>query len=925
MDLRSTLNLPDPNFTIPMKADLPKLELRIQAEWAEQGIYHVIQRSRENAPTFVLHDGPPYTNSPIHIGTALNKLLKDFVLKSRTMMGFRVPYVPGFDTHGLPIEQAVTKKFAEKKLTPTKDELRKACREHVAEFIGVQTTQFQRLGIFGLWERPYATLDFQFEAEIIRVFRKLVEAGYVYRGLRPTLWSPTLRTALADTEIVYKDHVSKAIYVRFPLLEDPNKILEKYDSLFTIIWTTTPWTIPSNLAVAFHPDFDYAVVKVGLDHYIVAQALVPKIANAVGWEHYEIVETFVGINFEGMTFKHPIFDRPSIAVHADYVTAEDGTGVVHTAPSHGRDDFYTGQKYGLPVPNTVNEGGVLTSEAGEFAGVHYTNCDTVIVDRLRETGSLLSVSDYSHSYPHAERDEKPVIFRATEQWFVSIEHNSLRAQMLEEIEGVTWLPKSGQARIESMVKNRPDWCISRQRFWGVGVPIFYGKDSAEPVLDPVAINAIADVVEQGGSDAWFALTPEEILPPGYSHPVTGETEFRKETDTLDVWFDSGATSLVVLEGQVFPEWVAEGLTWPADLYLEGSDQHRGWFNTSLILGTALKGKAPYKAVLTHGFVTHADGEKMSKRAGNTIDPVKASDQYGADILRYWVASVDYSNDVPCSDNLLKQFSEGYRTVRNTFRFLLGNLGGFDPAVEVELLPLDEWVCEQTDLLVAEAVQSYEAYNFGAVIGAVHNFCAKELSKFYLDAIKDRMYCDATDSDARASSQRASHYVLVALVKLVAPILVHTAEETWQRIPGVSRETIHGAYFMPPTEERLREIEGSDLQVLYATVKGVRDDVFVAFEAWKSEGHVKDSQDAVLSLTVPAEVLKWLSQIESSDLANLFKMSWVELRVGDFATEFHVSTYLKCERSRLRRPDVEEVDVDGVMTPLTKRDRIVIGR
>ncbi len=909
-----------------MKADLPHLEPIIQAEWEAAGIYHVIQKSRANAPTFVLHDGPPYTNSPIHIGTALNKILKDFVLKSRTMMGFRVPYVPGFDTHGLPIEQAVTKKFQEKKITPTGTELRKACRDHVAEFIGVQTAQFKRLGVFGLWERPYETLDFKFEAEIVRVFRKLVEQGFVYRGLRPTLWSPTLKTALADTEIVYQDHVSKAIYVRFPLLEDPNRILDKYDSVFTIIWTTTPWTIPSNLAVAFHPDFDYAVVGVGLDHYIVALGLLEKVANALGWEHYEVKETFLGINFEGMKFRHPIFDRPSIAVHAEYVTIEDGTGVVHTAPSHGRDDFFTGQKYGLPVPNTVNEGGVLTEEAGEFAGLYYKQCDTVVVDRLRELGMLLSVADYSHSYPHAERDGNPVIFRATEQWFVSIDHDFLRTRMLDEITKVDWIPKAGQSRIEAMVRYRPDWCVSRQRAWGVGIPVFYGKESNEPVLDPVAINAVADLVEVFGSDVWFERTPEEILPLGYTHPVTGETEFRKETDTLDVWFDSGSTSLIVLDEKVHQEWVEEGLVWPADLYLEGSDQHRGWFNTSLILGTALKGGAPYKQVLTHGFVTDSEGRKMSKRLGNVVDPVAASAQYGADILRYWVASVDYTTDMPCSDALLKQLGEGYRTVRNTLRFLLGNLGGFDPALHAarNVMPLDEWVCEQVDLLVSEAVQNYQAYNFGGVIGAIHNFCAKELSKFYLDAIKDRMYCAADDSDERRSGQVACHYVLVSLIKLLAPILVHTAEETWKRVPGVSRETIHAQVFGVPSEARLAEIEASDLQVLFATLKGVRDEVFIRFEAWKSEGHVKDSQDATVKLTVDVDVHRWLSQIEAYDLANLFKMSWVELHLGNFNAEFAVSTYLKCERSRLRRPDVEEVEVDGAMIPLSKRDRAVIG-
>ncbi len=487
MDLRNTLNLPDPAFTIPMKADLPKLEPAIQAKWEEERIYHVIQEVRRDAPSFVLHDGPPYTNGPVHIGTALNKILKDFVVKSRTLMGFRAPYVPGFDNHGLPIEQAVMKKFSELKIIPSVVELRRACRDHAGVYLAVQTEQFKRLGVFGLWEKPYATMNFRFEAEIIRVFKRMAENGYVYKGLRPTLWSPTSRTALADTEIVYKEHVSKAIYVRFPLLEDPNKLFEKFENFYTIIWTTTPWTIPANLAVAFHPTLVYAVVRVGQDHYLVLESLVPKLAEVLGWADHEIVERLDGINMDQIKFKHPIFDRASLGVMAEYVTTEDGTGVVHTAPSHGRDDFYTGLKYGLPVPNTVDERGILTAEAGEFAGVSYKDCDVVVVDRLREVGALLLVSDYSHSYPYAERDEKPVIFRATEQWFVGIDYDDLRERMLAKIPEVKWFPPQGQNRIEAMVGGRPDWCISRQRPWGVGIPVFYGATSRVPVMDPIAI------------------------------------------------------------------------------------------------------------------------------------------------------------------------------------------------------------------------------------------------------------------------------------------------------------------------------------------------------------------------------------------------------------------------------------------------------
>lgn len=930
MDLRNTLNLPDADATIPMKANLAALEPKILAEWSQLsgeklGIYHFIQASRKDKPSFVLHDGPPYTNSPIHIGTALNKVLKDFVVKSRTMMGFRAPYVPGFDNHGLPIEQAVVKKLAEQKITPDILTLRQACRAHAAEFIKIQTEQFQRLGVFGLWEKPYTTMDFRFEAEIIRVFKRVAEQGYVYKGLRPTLWSPTSRTALADTEIVYHEHVSKAIYVRFALREDPNRLFEAFPNLYTIIWTTTPWTIPANLAVAFHPELSYVVV--GSDHfktpegaacfYIIAEALLPKVAEALGWTNYSVKETLDGINLDHAEFSHPIFDRPSIAVMANYVTTEDGTGVVHTAPSHGRDDFFTGQKYGLPVPNTVDERGVLTEEAGEFAGTYFKACDTVVVDRLKEVGALLDVRDYQHSYPYAERDDQPVIFRATEQWFVALD--PLREQMLEQIQQVEWFPASGQNRIEAMIRNRPDWCISRQRPWGVGIPVFYGANSREPVLDPIAIEAVAKMVEEEGSDAWFVKDASQILPVGYKHPKTGETEFSKETDVLDVWFDSGSTSLCVLEGNVEPAWKEH---WPADVYLEGSDQHRGWFNSSLILATAIHGRAPYRAVVTHGFVTDDKGLKMSKRLGNVVDPLKAADQFGADVLRYWVASVDYANDVPCSEALLKQFGENYRNVRNTLRFLLSNLGGFD-GLPVPLLPLDEWAVEQTDLLVDECVKAYGSYDFGAVMNGVHNFCREELSKFYVDVIKDRMYCEAPHSDLRRSGQAASLAILMRLLKLIAPILVFTAEETWHKlnevVPGSAPGSVHTLTFDQPSEARLEEIEGSELQLRYSTLRGVRDDVFAALERWKGTGEVKDGQDAIGIISEQGDVMANLQSFDLDELANLLKLSWVELKTGEPSIDFRKSEYLKCERSRVRRPDVALVD--GV--PLSARDQRVL--
>lgn len=917
MDLRETLNLPDSEFTIPMKADLPNLEKRIQEEWAKNSLYHQIQEARVGRPSFILHDGPPYTNSPIHLGTALNKILKDFVVKSRTLMGFRAPYIPGYDNHGLPIEQAVLKKFEEQKIKPDVVTLRRACREHAAQYRDLQTTQFQRLGVHGLWEKPYTTMAYPFEAEIIRVFKRLVELGFVYRGLRPTLWSPTQRTALADTEIVYQDHTSTAIYVRFALKSDPNRLFEAFPNLYTVIWTTTPWTIPGNLAVAFHPELDYSVVKVGAEHYVLLEQLVATVAEAVGWTSYEIVGKFQGINFDHAVFTHPIYGRDSLAVMADYVTTEDGTGVVHTAPGHGRDDFYTGQRYDLPVLCPVDERGVLTEEAGEFAGIHYRDCDTAVVERLRELGHLLASSPFQHSYPHSERDGKPVIFRATEQWFVSIDHDALRTRMLEEIEKVEWLPATGQNRIEAMVAGRPDWCISRQRPWGVGIPVFFGRQTRTPVLDPEVIEIVARLVEKHGSDAWFEREAEDILPKGYVHPETGETEFTKETDVLDVWFDSGSTHLCVFEGNVEPIW-KEDL--PVDLYLEGSDQHRGWFNSSLVIGTAVRGEAPYRQVLTHGFVVDEKGFKMSKRLGNVIDPVEASEKVGADVIRLWVAGVNWQNDPACSEAILKQFGEMYRTIRNTLRFLLGNLSDADPGLQPRLLDLDEWLVEQVDLLVADCLDSYSRYEFGEVFTSIHNFCAKELSKFYLDAIKDRMYCDGKDWPSRRSGQAACLYALDRLNKLVAPILCHTAEEVYARVPAKSRLfSVHAEILEPPSEERLAEIEASSLQTQFAALLEFRSRVFTEFEAWKETSDVKDSQDVRATVTDSAEVVALLSPMKD-ELANYLKMSAVELTVGKPGSTFSVSEYPKCERSRLRRADVREVR--GVM--LTERDRRALG-
>lgn len=930
MDLKSTLNLPDPAFTIPMKADLPVREPEIQAKWDEMGLYSMVQEARKGDPVYVFHDGPPYTNGPIHIGTAMNKVLKDFAVRSRTMMGFRVPFVPGFDNHGLPIEMAVAAQFAKQGERPDVPGLRRACREHAAKYIGLQTGQFARLGVLADWQHPYTTMDYAYEAAIVRVFRQMVERGFVYRGLRPTLWSPTSNTALAETEIVYRDVESLAIHVKFPLadgrpLENPGGLearplpqaLQGLKPLSAVIWTTTPWTIPANLALAFHPELEYSALRVGDEHWLVASLLAASVLEAVGAEGEEVARVR-GSELELAEFRHPLYDRSSFGVLAEYVAADEGTGIVHTAPGHGRDDFFTGQRYGLPVLSPVDERGVLTAEAGEFSGVSYKQCDTVVVGRLAEVGSLLRQARYAHSYPHAERDEKPVIFRATEQWFVRIDHAGLRERMLHAIDQeVEWLPASGQARIRAMVAGRPDWCVSRQRPWGVGIPVFYGAQSGVPVLDPEAIECVARLIEREGSDAWYTCPPEQILPDGYAHPETGETEFRKETDVFDVWFDSGASWRIVLESGFRPEWREHV---PADLYFEGSDQHRGWFNVSLVIGTALTGSAPYRRVATHGFVLDGSGQKMSKRLGNVVDPAEVCAKYGADVLRTWAAIVDYRDDAPCSPELLAAASESYRSIRNTLRFLIGNLADFDPSLDATpLRGLDAWVVSKCAEAVREAVEAYGALDFRRAYDSLHGFCVNEVSRVFAEAVKDTMYCEPASSPARRGAQRASWTVADALVRAVAPILPHTAEEAYGKLPGAGKlSSVHLERFaeLPPGD-------GAET-ALVDRVLGIRSWAFAELEAWRSASGTKDTQDAHARLWVGPEDAAAL-RAYPGDLAILFRTAHVEVMEGGRRCEFRPSEWPKCERSRLRRADVAEREVGGARHWLTDRDyRAIIG-
>ena len=770
---------------------------------------------------FILHDGPPYSNGDIHLGHALNKVAKDIITRFKTMQGYSSPYVPGWDNHGMPIENAVSRKFREKKQVVDRITLRKACREYAAEWVETQRTQFKRLGIRGDWDNPYLTMSRDFEADIVTVFGELAQKGFVYRGLKPVFWCATCETALADAEVEYEQHRSNSIYVRFALWNDPNGVFDLPDAsppshgdmedgihCYAVIWTTTPWTIPANLALAVHPEADYALVQAEVagsapGYYLMAEALVADVMKSVDVEEgaFNIVRTLDAQQLQGLVFRHPLFHRTSPVVFANYVTMDTGTGVVHTAPGHGKEDFETGLKYGLEVLNPVDASGKYTAEAGEwdgrkFEGLRVTTsgdekadsaANSALISALRESGNLMSAAKFEHSYPHCWRCHSPLIYRATVQWFMNIDHDGFRTKALEAIQSVAWVPKESVNRITNMVAGRPDWCVSRQRSWGVGIPAFYCDACGEHILSEESVGAVAALVRREGSDAWYSYAAADVLPKGFTcpHCKAGARTLRKETDVLDVWFDSGSTTRAVLENA--KQW--PDLSWPADMYLEGGDQHRGWFNSSLMLGTATKGSAPYRSVVTNGWTLDENGEAFSKSRGNGVNPLKVVSQYGADIVRWWVASQNFMEDTRCGDNVLAQVAEMYRRVRNTFRFLNNNLYDFDPAIHSviagEMDELDRWALAQLDRVVQVSVNAYDRYEFHRIYQAVLNFCGVELSAFYLDVLKDRLYASAAESIERRSAQTAMHKIAETLARLLAPytkLLVSTPVMSY-----------HGAY------------------------------------------------------------------------------------------------------------------------------------
>lgn len=775
MDYNHTLNLPRTDF--PMKADLPQREPEIQQEWEEKNLYRQIQARAKAAgrPKFVLHDGPPYANGHIHIGTALNKVLKDIVVRFKTMEGYYTPYVPGWDTHGLPIEQQVIKETKLNRAELSVVDFRKRCEEYAVKYFQIQREEFKRLGVGGYWEEPYLTLRPEYEAKQIEVFGEMAQKGFIYKGLKPVYWCSACETALAEAEIEYADKTSQSIYVKFKVKDGKGVIPE--ENTFVVIWTTTPWTLPANLAITLNPDFVYILMEVSGEKYLVARDLADQFAAATGLGEYRIVREIDGSALEGVKTEHPFMGWDSPLILGDHVTLDQGTGCVHTAPGHGAEDYQIGLKYGLPAFAPVTPEGRFAAEAGKYAGLKLTEGNRIIIDDLKESRHLLGVSDIVHQYPHCWRCKQPVIFRATEQWFASVE--GFRREALAAIKTVQWIPDWGEGRISNMVADRNDWCISRQRTWGVPIPILYCDDCGQEIINKEVIAKVAATFAAEGSNSWWARKATDFLPPGMTCVKCGGRKFHQETDIMDVWFDSGSSHVAVLETN--PE-----LAWPADLYLEGSDQHRGWFQSSLLTGVAARGAAPFRAVLTHGYVVDAEGRKMSKSLGNVIVPETVIKEFGVDILRLWVASSDYQADIRISKEILKQLAEVYRRIRNTCRFLLGNLSDFDPERDrvpyEQLTELDQWALLQLEKLVRKVTEAYRNYEFHIQHHAIHNFCTVELSSLYLDIIKDRLYTSPSDSSGRRAAQTVLREILVKLAKLIAPVLCHTAEEIWRYLP-----------------------------------------------------------------------------------------------------------------------------------------------
>ncbi|OEH91186.1 isoleucine--tRNA ligase [Bacillus solimangrovi] len=859
MEYKNTLLMPKTEF--PMRGNLPNREPEMQKKWEDMNIYELVQKRTEGRPLFILHDGPPYANGDIHMGHAMNKILKDMIVRYKSMAGFHAPYVPGWDTHGLPIETALTKnkKVNRKKMSVA--EFREKCAEYAYEQVDRQREQFKRLGVRADWDNPYITLTKDYEAQQIKVFGAMAEKGFIYKGKKPVYWSPSSESALAEAEIEYQDKRSPSIYVAFNV-KDGKGVLDG-DEKF-IIWTTTPWTIPANLGIAVHAEIEYSVVETNGVKYVVASELVENLTETLEWNEPKVVNTLKGAELKHIVATHPIYDRDSLVILGDHVTTDAGTGCVHTAPGHGEDDFFVGKQNGLDVLCPVDEKGYMTNEAPGFEGLFYDEANKPITEKLEEVGALLKLNFITHSYPHDWRTKKPTIFRATAQWFASIK--DIREDLIQAVRDVNWIPKWGETRLYNMIKDREDWCISRQRAWGVPIPVFYGENN-EPIITSETIEHVSNLFREHGSNVWFEWDAKDLLPEGFTSEHSPNGQFTKETDIMDVWFDSGSSHQAVLVER-------DELQRPADLYLEGSDQYRGWFNSSLSTSVAITGKAPYKGILSHGFALDGEGRKMSKSLGNTVIPNKVMKQLGADILRLWVASVDYQADVRISDKILKQVAESYRKIRNTFRFLLGNLDDFDPNTNAlafdELGEVDQYMLVKLNKLIDRVKRSYDEYEFASIYHDVHNFCTIDLSSFYLDIAKDVLYIQAADDKGRRGIQTVLYETLQALVKLVAPILTHTADEVWSYIPGVTEKSVQLVDMPEKVELQVSE----QLEAKWDHFMTVRDDVLKALEHARNEKVIGKSLTASIKLYPNAETTDILSSI--LDLHKLFIVSSCEV-------------------------------------------------
>ena len=875
MDYNKTINLPKTDF--PMRAGLPKREPEMLKRWQEQDVYNEMLKKNEGKPLFNLHDGPPFSNGALHMGHALNKSIKDFITRSYAMRGYYTPYIPGWDNHGMPIESAIIKEQKLNHKAMSIPDFRSACHDYAEKYIGIQMDGFKRLGVLADWEHPYKTMNPSFEAEEVKVFGEMYKKGYIYKGLKPVYWCYHDETALAEAEIEYQDDPCTTVYVKFPMHDDLGKLshLDK-SKLSFVIWTTTIWTLPGNLAIALHPDESYAIVKNNEngEMYVMAEALTDKVMGVAGIHDYETVETHEGAFFENMLADHPFLPKTSRLVLADYVTMDSGTGCVHTAPGFGADDYQTCKRYGMEMVVPVNDQGRHTDYAGKYAGMVVEESNPVILNDMKESGALLASEDIVHSYPHCWRCKHPIIFRATPQWFCSVE--TFKDEACAATDDVRWVPGWGIDRMKSMIRERTDWCISRQRKWGLPIPVVYCKDCGKPVCTDETISAISDLFAKEGSNAWFSRDASEFLPEGFACPHCGsKSGFEKETDTLDGWFDSGSSHFAAMKHD-------QGF-WPATMYLEGLDQYRGWFQSALLTAVGAFGKgAPFKECVTHGWTVDGEGKAMHKSLGNGMDPAEIFDKYGADLLRLWAASADYHADMRCSHEIFKQLSQNYLKFRNTARYCLGNLDGFDPDQLVspaDMLELDRWAVTRLNDLIAKCFKAYDEYEFNAVTHAVNDFCVVELSNFYLDIIKDRLYCDGKDSAARRSAQTALFLILDTMTKIMAPILAFTCDEIWQAMPHRAGDDGRNVVFNDMNKPFADYALSADEMARWDKIIEVRTAVNSVLETARAEKKIGKSLEADVTLTVPAEDA-FLAEMDGAVLADLLIVSQVEVTVGD---------------------------------------------